>query len=229
MELHSNGAIPDVIPQEEIEAQQSSDYASSPTQSSLENKPKVDINFSMNISNKSELAELLKIFQNQIDTIKTTIDKLVKTAISSDQGITKSKTRQEKSGKTLQKKNKNSITDGFDELLAPPEELSDLPPKPESLKNKDDDLPGLPKLDTKDKLKPVPKPKSGKKTKKSDLLSQKDTLESKISSVKNLIDFIEKKYASKQMDKKSYEKRINQLKSDLEATQDRIDEIKKQL
>ncbi|GAH12503.1 unnamed protein product, partial [marine sediment metagenome] len=161
MELHSSGALPEIIPQEEIVAQQSSDYSSSPTQSGLEERQKVNINFSMNISKKSELVELLKIFQNQIDTIKTTIDKLIKTAISSDKNIIEMKKQQGNSSKPSKKQIKKSINNGFDDLLAPPEELTDLPPKPNSLKTKDsDDLIRLPKLDTADKLKPVPKPKS---------------------------------------------------------------------
>jgi len=229
MELHSSGAIPGIISQEEIVAQ-SSDYSSSMTQSGLEDRQKVDINFSMNISKKSELVELLKIFQNQIDTIKTTIDKLIKTAISSDKEITELKKQQGNSSKSSQKQIKKSINNGFDELLASPEKLSDLPPKPDSLKKKDsDDLIGLPKLDTTDKLKPVPKPKSSKKAKKKDLLAEKKALEGKLNSVKNLIDFIEKKYASKQMDKKSYQKRVSQLKNDLISTQNKIEKIDRQL
>lgn len=230
MELHSSGAIPKIIPQEEIAVQQSSEYSSSLTQSGLENKQKIDINFSMNISNKSELVELLKIFQNQIDTIKTTIDKLIKTAISSDKEVTEMKKKPGKSTKSSQKQIKKSINNGFDELLAPPEKLSDLPPKPDSLKMKDsDDLIGLPKIDITDKLKPKPKPKTSKKAKKKDLLAEKKALEGKLNSVKNLIDFIEKKYASKQMDKKSYEKRVSQLKNDLKTTQNKIEEIDRQL
>jgi len=230
MELHSSGAIPEVIPQEEIAVQQSSEYSSSLTQSGLEDKQKVDINFSMNISNKSELVELLKIFQNQIDTIKTTIDKLIKTAISSDKEVTELKKKPGNSTKSSQKQIKKSINNGFDELLAPPEKLSDLPPKPDSLKMKDsDDLTGLPKIDITDKLKPKPKPKTSKKAKKKDLLAEKKALEGKLNSVKNLIDFIEKKYASKQMDKKSYEKRVSQLKNDLKTTQNKIEEIDRQL
>ncbi len=230
MELHSSGAIPEIIPQEEIRVQQSSDYSSSLTQSGLEDKQKIDISFSMNITSNSELVELLKIFQNQIVTIKTTIDKLIKTAISSDKDITEAKKLQRKSSKSSQEQIKKSINNGFDELLAPPEELSDLPPKPDSLKAKDsENLIGLPKLDAANKLKPVPKLKSSKKPKKKDLIDQKNALKSKLDSVKNLIDFIEKKYASKQMDKKSYEKRISQLKIDLKTTQNKIDEIEKQL
>lgn len=230
MELHSSGAIPEIIPQEEIDVQQSSEYVSSSAQSGLGDKQKVDINFSMNISKKSELVELLKIFQNQIDVIKNTIDKLIKTALSSDNDVTKAKNQKGSTSKAPQKQTRKLITNGFDELLAPPEELSDLPPKPDSLKMKESgDLIGLPKLDVKDKLEPVPKRKSSKKTKKSDLINQKNALESKLNSVKNLIDFIEKKYASKQMDKKSYEKRIAQLKNDLKTTQNKIDEIEKQL
>jgi hypothetical protein len=230
MELHSSGAVPKIISQEEIVAQQTSDYSPSRTQSGLEGGQKIDINFSMNISKKSDLVELLKIFQNQIDTIKTTIDKLIKTAISSEKDITGGKKQQAKSSKSSQKKIKKPVIDGFDELLAPPEKLSDLPPKPDSLKSKDGDDPiGLPKLDTADKLKPVPKPKSGKKTKKKDLEAEKKALEAKLDSVKNLIDFIEKKYASKQMDKKSYEKRVSQLKKDLITTQNKIEVIDKKL
>lgn len=230
MDLHSSGAIPKIISQEEIVGQQTSDYSSSLTQPGLDHRQKVDINFSMNISKKSELVELLKIFQNQIDTIKTTIDKLIKTVISSNTDITELKKKQVTSSKSSKKQIKKSISNGFDELLAPPEKLSDLPPKPDSLKTKDsNDLIGLPKLDITDKLKPVPKPKSGKKVKKKDLLAEKKALEGKLSSVKNLIDFIEKKYASKQMDKKSYEKRVSQLKNDLKTTQKKIEEIDRQL
>jgi hypothetical protein len=215
IEQHSSGAIPDIVTQEEISSQQTSDYAATPTQTISDKKQKVDINFSMNISKQKELVELLKIFQDQIGMIKTTIDKLVKTAISSDIISIESTKQVETSSKTS-KKPKPSIADGFDELLAPPEDLSDLPPKPESLKYKD-------------KLKPVPQPKSGKKQKKRDLIEHKNALESKLNSVKNLIDFIEKKYASKQMDKKSYEKRMSQLKVDLKTTQDKIEEIDEKL
>ncbi|MFX0076631.1 MAG: hypothetical protein ACFE96_14405 [Candidatus Hermodarchaeota archaeon] len=214
MEQHSSGSIPEIAPQEEIGVQQPTDYTP-PSEFGGESKQKVDINFSMNLSKQSELVELLKIFQNQISMIKTTIDKLVETAISSNINSENSVNHIETPNKSSQK-TKTSITDGFDELLAPPEDLSDLPPKPESLKYKD-------------QLKPAPKPKSGKKAKKSDLLEHKNALESKLNSVRNLIDFIEKKYASKQMDKKSYEKRISQLKVDLKTTQEKIDEIDKQL
>ena len=230
MELHSSGAIPGIISQEEIVTQQSSDYSSSMTQSDLEDRQKIDINFSMNISKKSELVELLKIFQNQIDTIKTTIDKLIKTALSSEKDIAELKKQQGNSSKSSKTQTKTSITNGFDELLAPPEKLSDLPPKPDSLMTKEsDNFIGLPKIDFTDKLKPLPKPKSAKKLKKKDLLAEKKALKGKLNSVKNLIDFIEKKYASKQMDKKSYEKRVSQLKNDLKKTQNKIEEIDKQL
>jgi len=229
MELHSSGAIPEIIPQEEIVVQQSSDYSSSLTQSGSEDRQKVDINFSMKISKKSELVELLKIFQNQINTIRTTIDKLIKTTIASEKEIFELNKPPKNSSKTSQEQIKKSITNGFNDLLAPPEKLSDLPPKPDSLKMKDsDNLIGLPKLDITDKLKPKPKPLS-KKTKKKDLLAKKKALEGKLNSVKNLIDFIEKKYASKQIDKKSYQKRVSQLKNDLKTTQNKIEEIDRQL
>jgi len=47
----------------------------------------VDIDFSIKISTKSELMELLKIFQNQIITIKDTIDNLINKASASEDEI----------------------------------------------------------------------------------------------------------------------------------------------
>ncbi|GAH25633.1 unnamed protein product, partial [marine sediment metagenome] len=63
MELHSNGEVPEALPLKEIRSQNASEYSPSATQYSSDEKPKVDINFSMNISKQSELVELLKIFQ----------------------------------------------------------------------------------------------------------------------------------------------------------------------
>ena len=228
MDLHSNGEVPEVITIQQTSGIDPLNYNTEVPQSSMREKKKVDIDFSMKISKKSELVELLKIFQNQIDMIKTTIDKLIKTTIVSEKYILESidlpKDNEEK------KVNNDSKSDSFDELLKPNDDLTDLPPKPESLKSVNEGIfIGLPKIDDKVKLNPVPKAKKTKKVKKSDLAAEKKAMEGKLNSVKNLLDFLEKKHNSGEMDEKSYEKRSNQLKSDLIATQDRIDKIDKKL
>ncbi len=220
MELHSSGAIPEIASQEVTSTTQTMDYQTPPISSEITER---NINFSIKISKKSELIDLLKIFQNQIDTMKTTIDKLIRTASSSETSITE---LNEPPSYQIEK----TVSDGFDELLAPNEPLTDLPQRPESLDQKEDEyFIGLPRLDVSDKLKPAPKPHTKKKVKKKDLLAEKKGLESKLNSVRNLLDFVEKKYKAGQMDKKSYEKRAGQLKNDLKATKNKIEEIDKKL
>lgn len=224
MELHSSGAIPEIAPQEETSTTQTMDYQAPPISSEITERKNMDINFSMKISKKGELIDLLKIFQNQIDTMKTTIDKLIRTVASSKTEIT------ELTEPPTNKQIEKTTSDGFDELLASNDPLTDLPKRPESLDQKKDEyFIGLPRLDVSDKLEPAPKPHTKKKVKKKDLLAEKKGLESKLNSVRNLLDFVEKKYKAGQMDKKSYEKRASQLKNDLKATKNKIEEIDKQL
>jgi hypothetical protein len=223
MELHSSGAIPEIAPQEASSTTQTMDYQAPPISSEITERKNVDINFSMKISKKSELIELLKIFQNQIDTIKTTIDKLIRTVSSSETSITE---LNEPPSNKIEK----TTNDGLDESITSNEPLTDLPKRPEILDQTENEFfIGLPRLDVSDKLKPAPKPQTKKKVKKKDLLAEKKGLESKLNSVRNLLDFVEKKYKAGQMDKKSYEKRADQLKNDLKATKNKIDEIYKQL
>ena len=227
MELHSSGAIPEIAPQEVPSTTQTMDYQSSPISSATTERKNVDINFSMKISNKSELIDLLKIFQNQIDTMKTTIDKLIRTVASSETSLT------ELNGPPPNKQqnySQKTTSDGLDELIASNEPLTDLPKRPESLDGKEDEyFIGLPSIDISDNLKPSPKPQTKKKVKKKDLLAEKKGLESKLNSVRNLLDFVEKKYKDGQMDKKSYEKRAGQLENDLKVTKNKIKEIDKKL
>ncbi len=227
MELHSSGAIPEIAPQEVPSTTKTMDYQSSPISSATTERKNVDINFSMKISNKSELFDLLKIFQNQIDTMKTTIDKLIRTVASSETSLT------ELNGPPPNKQqnySQKTTSDGLDELIASNEPLTDLPKRPESLDGKEDEyFIGLPSIDISDNLKPSPKPQTKKKVKKKDLLAEKKGLESKLNSVRNLLDFVEKKYKDGQMDKKSYEKRAGQLENDLKVTKNKIKEIDKKL
>jgi len=230
MDLHSSGTIPDIVTNKLDSDIVSSDYNSEIPQSSLFGQKNVDIDFSMKISKKSELVELLKIFQNQIDTIKTTIDKLIKTTVASEKVIFELSKPPENAQNKEKKVLDNSKSNGLDKLLESNNVLTDLPPKPESLKIKDeDDFIGLPKIDDTNKLKPVPKAKDKKKVKKRDLVAEKKALEGKLNSVRNLLEFIEKKHDSGQMDEKSYKKRASQLKSDLITTQNKIEEIDKKL
>jgi len=223
MELHSNGAIPEIVTQEETSTTQTMDYQAPPISSEITESNNVDINFAMKISKNSELIDLLKIFQNQIDIMKTTIDKLIRTATSSEISITELT-------EPPSNKIENTTNDGLSELLPSNEPLTDLPKRPESLDQNDDEyFIGLPRLDVSDKLKPAPKTPVKKKVKKKNLLAEKKGLESKLNSVRNLLDFVEKKYKNEQMDKKSYEKRANQLQNDLKATKNKIEEIDKQL
>jgi hypothetical protein len=230
MELHTSGAVPEIVTRKQASDIDPLNYTSETPQSSLIEKRKVDIDFSMKISKKSELVELLKIFQNQIDTIKTTIDKLIKTTITSEKVILEHSNPPENAKSIEEEVTDDSKSNGFDELLESNDVLTDLPPKPESLKFKDEgDFIGLPKFDDINKLKPVPKAKDTGKVKKRDLVAEKKALESKLNSVRTLLDFIEKKHDSGQMDEKSFEKRASQLKSDLITTQNKIDEIDKKL
>jgi len=244
MELRSNGAIPVITPYEEVNLNQTAEYHSSSFDSGFVEKRNFDIDYTMKISKKSELIDLLKIFQQQIDNIKTTIDKLIRITLASEDEsseLKNSKTYQQyetpigtpqlnESNLKPPKTYKAPPVQDFLDLQASIEpSLTELPPKPESLADKyDENFIGLPLVDENVKLKPVPKPKK-KKRKKKDLIAEREGLEGKVNSVRNLLDFIEKKHKAGQIDKKDYEKRIDQLKKDLKKTQDRIEEINKLL
>ena len=218
MELHSKGKVPEIITQPLI---QTNNYVSAPVETFNNVNRKIDIDFSMKISNQGELIELLKIFQNQINTIKTTIDKLIKIAAGTDNNILDSSPNSEPSGTPP-----TTSVDAFDALLETDKSLTDLPPKPVSLtKEAAEPFIGLPKIEEGEAVKFSSSDKPKKKLKKKDLKAEKETLESKVNSMRNLLDFIEKKFQAGSMDKKSYEKRTSQLKLDLKKTEKKLDEI----
>jgi hypothetical protein len=238
MELRSSGIVPEIKPHDVISPTQSSEFQVSSTSLGQYQKRSIDIDFSMKISKKSELMELLKIFQNQIDMIKITIDKLIKTTEASDNEIVElsnpnysaengSKPIEDFKAEPVQENSASATQDFLDLATAPDPVLTDLPPKPRSFKDEDrENFIGLPRIEGDVKLKPLPK-KS--KLKKKDLVAEKEALRSKLNSVRNLINFVEKKLKSGEIDKKSYDKRISKLKTDLQKTQDRLDEINKLL
>ncbi|TFG16988.1 MAG: hypothetical protein EU531_04670 [Promethearchaeota archaeon] len=218
MDLRSKGEVPEVITQP---APQTNNYISGPTGPASGANRKIDIDFSMQISNQSELYELLRIFQSQINTIKTTIDKLVKTAGGSDNKI-----RDNPPTKKPPSPSQFVSEDAFDSLLESDKNLTDLPPKPIGLaKNGDEPFIGLPKVEDRESIKFGSSEKPKKKLKKKELKAEKEALESKLNSMRNLLDFIEKKFQAGSMDKKSYEKRTGQLKVDLKKTEKKLDEI----
>ncbi len=110
----------------------------------------INIDFSIKISNKSELMELLKIFANQINTVKTTIDKLIDKVSASDTEIAEIKKPQviETHMPVIPQSSAPTVTEQvapineakskdykeLHELKEPP--LSALPPRPPSLLRK---------------------------------------------------------------------------------------------
>lgn len=217
IDLRSKGEIPEVLTQT---GPQTNNFVSgSPDAVNLING-KIDIDFSMQISKQSELYELLKIFQNQINTIKTTIDKLVQTAEGSETNIAASPPKANSPSDSY-----SASGDSFDALLETNKNLTDLPPKPVNFTKEDEPFIGLPKVEEGESIKFSPSDKPKKKLKKKELKAEKEALESKVNSMRNLLDFIEKKFQAGSMDKKSYQKRTGQLKQDLKKTEKKLDEI----
>ena len=231
LDLRENGKIPEITSQQVNTSQ----YSETPSyEQSTENR-KVDIDFSMKISRKSELFELLKIFQNQINTIKSTIDKLIMSAEASEDEIVELRENLtslytspiieppvlETPPTQIPSPQPVSI---FDEQTDPT--LTQLPPKPVDLQSNPSDI--FSRLNRTQKPKKVIS-QPVKKPKKSELLSQKSSLENKLNSVKNLLDFVEKKHDAGELDDVSYTKRLKQLKNDIKKTQNKIDEVNKLL
>ncbi|MFX1407785.1 MAG: hypothetical protein ACFFBW_12595 [Promethearchaeota archaeon] len=241
MELRTSGRIPEVTPPDAYSYSQTTGYPTSSNNSATYERKKIDIDFSMKISKKSELMELLKIFQNQIDMIKNTIDKLIKATEASDKEIIELSNPASHVTSTFEgsnladTSNKQIIPDSkptplydFLDLASAPEPvLTDLPPKPESFKDKEEkNFIGLPRTEGEVKLKPLPKLKTKSKIKRKDLEAESEVLKSKLNSYRNLMNLVEKKLKAGEINKKARDKRIGQIKADIQKTQERIDEIK---
>jgi len=234
MELRTNVDIPTPVPQSSLTSSRISGEQEILSPSVSTDKRSIDIDFSMKISKKSELIELLKIFQNQINTIKSTIDKLVEKAIDSDNEIIeleKSQSSQtstssevikpndQEETKSVQKTEKIDEHDYEDIFLQQDTTLTALPPKPESLKKDESD-------EEKSLKPPPPKPKTKSKSKK-ELKSEKEGLKTKLTSVQDLLKFIDKKHSSGKLNDDEYVKRSKKLQSDLKKTKKRIGIIDK--
>ena len=229
MELRSTMDAPTPVSQlKEIISTPGVQSDTTPSSVSSENRT-INIDFSMKISKKSELIELLKIFQNQISTIKTTIDKLIETSSESDEDIIELSPEEisqnqinnqeiqlsseplAKSPKIVNKKIKTDDT-----------ELTALPPKPESLVKEEKEDVGEPGL------KPAPKLISKDKTKK-ELKDERKGLETKLSSVQDLLEFIDKKHSTGKIDDNEFSKRSKKLQNDVKKTKKKINVLDKLL
>ncbi|MBN1800238.1 MAG: hypothetical protein JW891_01955 [Candidatus Lokiarchaeota archaeon] len=190
----------------------------------------VNINYDIKISNKSELMSLLKLFSDQINTMKKTIDHLIeKVAFDENSIITGAQIAQNMNSHEQQQYNNwqhyepqyetqgpehqqeqyvEDTTDFIDYAFETQGKhvLSSLPEKPSSLKEKHD----APSGELDENLEP-----------------ERESLGTKVKSVKELIEFIEKKHDAGELDDKSYKKQIKKLKSDLNKSQDRIKAIDK--
>ena len=237
IELRSTIDVPIPIDQPSGASPQILDKAqTSPAFTPIENKS-INIDFSMQISKKSELVELLKIFQNQINTIKNTIDNLINTAIESRDDVIEfplkeasdpqietqiDPTLEEPPKKPVRLPELESGKIDTKESVKNNSKLTTLPSKPESLKTEnpeeslESDLTSVPKLKTKGKV-------------KKDLKDEKQGLESKLSSVEDLLKFVDKKHSSGKIDDEEYSKRSKKIQQDIKKTNKRLSVINKLL
>jgi hypothetical protein len=228
MELRTNLDVPVPIPQTSVSPRNKIEKIESPSYLAPSEKRKIDIDFSMKITKKSELVELLKIFQSQINTIQSTINKLIEKIIDSENGIndsSNSEVLKNSSNSEFDKPNKGEIPqveEKTNDVILTEEEptLTALPPKPESFK-KDE-------IESEELLKSPPKLKKKGKNKK-ELKNEKQGLETKLTSVQDLMKFIDKKHSKGKLDNNEYEKRSKKLQDDLKKTKKRIDIINKLL
>ncbi|MFX0029078.1 MAG: hypothetical protein ACFE8B_07705 [Candidatus Hermodarchaeota archaeon] len=231
MELRSTLDIPTPISQPSETISSVEDQPIYSTDAAPSGGRTINIDFSMKISKKSELIELLKIFQNQINTIKNTIDKLVNTASEADAEIIESDTLIIPESQEPIQENQPSIQetpsvsdiareiDTISKLEKDEEALTSLPPKPESMKKKEVEETGL---------KPVPKLKTKGKTQK-ELKDEKKDLESKLTSVEELMEYIDKKHSSGKLNDDEYSKRSKKLQTDIKKTKKKMSVIDKLL
>ncbi|MFX1454473.1 MAG: hypothetical protein ACFFDB_03780 [Promethearchaeota archaeon] len=229
MELRSKEEVPIPVTQpefvsSEVEAQPEVTTSAAPSEGR-----RINIDFSMRISKKSELIELLKIFQNQINTIKTTIDKLIEKSTESEGDIIEinsdsiSQTQVLNNDIQVSEKESSKPTKlNTEEFKFDDKELTALPPKPESMVKEEGEA-----VDEPD-LKPVPKMKTKSKSVK-DLKDEREGLTSKLNSVQELLDFIGKRHSSGKIDDEEYSKRTKSLQNDIKKTKKKINTLDKLL
>ncbi len=224
MELRTKADTDAPIPQIIKDSTQIKEQQANSTNFLYKDETSSDIGVTINISNNRELVALLKTFQNQINSTKKIIDKLVETAISAEAKENES-INTEISQNTIVTLPENQIytelqTEIRDEIIIEKNReeepvLTSLPPKPASLKKV------LLGDNTDLTLKPAPKLKTKAKSKK-ELKDEKAVLQSSANSVEDLLNFIDKKHTSGKLNDDEYNKRSKKLQSDLKKSRKRI-------
>jgi len=231
MELRTKADIDAPIPQIIKDSTQIKEQQANSTNFLYKDETSSDIGVTINISNNRELVALLKTFQNQINSTKKIIDKLVETAISAEAKENESINTEIRQN-TIVNQPENQIytelqTEIRDEIIIEKNReeepgLTSLPPKPESLKKV------LLGDNTDLTLKPAPKLKTKAKSKK-ELKDEKAGLETKLTSVEDLLNFIDKKHTSGKLNDDEYNKRSKKLQTNVKKTKKRINIIDKLL
>jgi hypothetical protein len=228
MELRSTMDVPTPVSQS-IEITSTADGPPEITTSSVPSENRViNIDFSMKISKKSELLELLKIFQNQINIIKMTIDRLIEISSESDEDIHElqleeiSQTQRNDQGIQFNEESHPKPFKMSKDIKIDESELTALPPKPESLIKE-----GFEEIGE-STLKPAPKLKTKARTKK-ELKNERQGLETKLKSVQDLLEFIDKKHLSGKIADNEFSKRSKKLQNDVKKTKKKISVLNKLL
>jgi hypothetical protein len=228
MEIRANLDVPVPIPQTTATSHKISEEPELSSSLVSPEKRTIDIDFSMKITKKSELVELLKIFENQISTIQSTIKKLIEKAIESEDEIYENRNSKLSQNSTklkpitpIETQSPKIDEKAGDDIFTDEEPtLTALPPKPDSLKKEDSESEEI--------LEPPPKLKTKGKSIK-ELKNEKQGLETKLTSVQDLMNFIDKKHSSGKLNNNEYEKRSKKLQGDLKKTKKRINIINKLL
>ncbi|MFX1257075.1 MAG: hypothetical protein ACFFAN_04405 [Promethearchaeota archaeon] len=250
MELTQHGTNHDIpVPSVQTSNQLTEQYLS-PISSSLQEQDFKSIKSIKQFSSRQELVNLLNSYLDQINTIKNSIEHIIKVVSTQDSNIL---WQAPENVQNYQQSHQRTIK-ARDESY-----LSELPPKPRKLVKEqtngqvsekgtiigvdpvksierntieksflsDSNKGQFPKRlsESKKETKAITKEKYINKNKE-EVQAELEGLESKLNSIFNLINFIEKKHDSGKLDDKSYNKQIKKLQKDMEQTKARIEEIK---
>ncbi|MFX1237986.1 MAG: hypothetical protein ACFFAS_03925 [Promethearchaeota archaeon] len=199
----------------------------------------VNLDYDIKISNKSQLMSLLKLFSDQINTMKKTIDHLIE-RVAFDEGsiVSSSQVDHQPIASYTAENQQYDGWQNYDNQYEEPQYENVERQQYSEANQSDDFLDYAYETQGKHVLSSLPEKPSGFKTweKKGDkqaedniqdLKPERESLGSKVKSVKELIEFTEKKHKAGEIDEKIYKKQIKKLKSDLSKTQDRIKALDK--
>ncbi len=171
------------------------------------------------ITSKNDIINLLNSFSIQLDTMKLTVENIV-SALSESSSESNSDLS-----------NDNDIV----KEIFGPSKLSELPPKPKSIKNSGEPVQiKAPKMEEVIDTKSTKIGKKGVKPSKigdefEQIQEEIERLEKKLTSIYNLLSFLDKKYNSGKITEKEYKKQKSKLQKDIENTRKRLKERNKSL